>query len=461
MKEGDWICVSCNDIQFQRNLKCRKCGRERPFAPGQVRATSSRDRGGQPSHGGPPPKRSKWDQEQDPKDLPGIVWPSVNPAKAKEALPGSLLALRDGATDDTPKETKEVVVAASVKGGLIGKGGEFLRFIRVESGATIKIADSPKGDGGVMLKITGSVEEIRIAEELVANRLDEIRTGGYQWKVKVVEVPRDLIGETIGIAGCNLQEIFIKSDCKVKFVKATEIDPSAQPDKQVAQIRGDADKIPIAEKMLLDRVEEVRQKHMVKKANMIARTGTDPLAALGFTRPGEEEQWNAASSMMPRLRDPSKPVSQAVPCKFEMRRLGSCMRSTQCPFSHDPDLIQASHGNSMQGDWNSWGAVEQSTADRDYKTTYCKFWDSGKCTRGATCIFAHGVEELRGGMTPRNRDLMQQAQNMAWEAEQRRSQPPQPAEDGHGSIPAAFKNGGFKAIPKPEEMSIPAAFRLR
>lgn len=32
---------------------------------------------------------------------------------------------------------------------------------------------------------------------------------------------------------------------------------------------------------------------------------------------------------------------------------------------------------------------------RVFKFTFCKYFFRGKCTRGSTCTFAHGVEELR------------------------------------------------------------------
>merc|ERR1719491_2392931 len=34
MKEGDWMCASCGDHQFARNVECRKCGAARPEGAG-------------------------------------------------------------------------------------------------------------------------------------------------------------------------------------------------------------------------------------------------------------------------------------------------------------------------------------------------------------------------------------------------------------------------------------------
>jgi len=36
IKEGDWVCPSCNDIQFAKNMVCRKCGAPNPSMAGQA-----------------------------------------------------------------------------------------------------------------------------------------------------------------------------------------------------------------------------------------------------------------------------------------------------------------------------------------------------------------------------------------------------------------------------------------
>merc|ERR1712061_26808 len=30
MRDGDWLCPSCSDHQFAKNISCRKCGEPRP-----------------------------------------------------------------------------------------------------------------------------------------------------------------------------------------------------------------------------------------------------------------------------------------------------------------------------------------------------------------------------------------------------------------------------------------------
>jgi hypothetical protein len=34
-----------------------------------------------------------------------------------------------------------------------------------------------------------------------------------------------------------------------------------------------------------------------------------------------------------------------------------------------------------------------------YKTALCTFYEQGLCTKGETCTYAHGIEELQAGAT--------------------------------------------------------------
>merc|ERR1712113_169133 len=69
------------------------------------------------------------------------------------------------------------------------------------------------------------------------------------------------------------------------------------------------------------------------------------------------------------------PNSSKIPCKFNMRKFGSCRSGGQCHFSHDPEIIASAQG-----------AVDISVDENspEYKTTYCKFWDSGNYEQPAS-----------------------------------------------------------------------------
>lgn len=41
MKPGDWFCPACNDLQFAKNTKCRKCGEANPDPEGSMEAAQA------------------------------------------------------------------------------------------------------------------------------------------------------------------------------------------------------------------------------------------------------------------------------------------------------------------------------------------------------------------------------------------------------------------------------------
>lgn len=306
-------------------------------------------------------RKTKWDVDISPRTpadyvkRPGAVIPTLAPGCS---IVGGV-CIRDQPVE---RSVKEIVIPVKDKGGLIGKGGEQINRIRNESRATVKLIYD-EGDVNATIEIRGKLEEVELAEKLVLARLAELREPGTNggWDMKTIDVPKELIGETIGIGGCNLKEMSEKSGCAVRFVQANEFDKDAPLGKQVACIRGPPEKIPDAEELLMDKISEIAELHHEKA-----------LKAWGISAEGGGVNIN--------------PNASDVPCRFHLRKLGSCKNAAQCPFSHDPAVIAAARQD-----------MPPEATLPEYKTSYCKYWDSGRCARGQSCVYAHGVEELRGG----------------------------------------------------------------
>lgn len=95
-------------------------------------------------------------------------------------------------------------------------------------------------------------------------------------------------------------------------------------------------------------------------------------------------------------------------CKFH--RTHSCTQGKYCPYAHDAAEVQAPPNllktklchfcfqglcvDSMCRFAHGYGELR--STETVYKTEVCRQWLQGRCKFGHACIYAHGVEELRG-----------------------------------------------------------------
>jgi len=569
---------------------------------------------------------------------------------------------------------------------LIGKGGAAITAIRQASMSEVKVSHS-EGEPMATVTITGNVA---LAEKLITEHLTEARRPkSVQWEVRLLDVPQELVGQTIGPGGSNLREMKDKSGCQIAFVQARDFDETAPEGKQLARIKGPPEKVPEAERLLIEKVQEVQQIHINKSMNRQMSWGYDggmhmggacgaaawshwvhndmgdsmqaarrwveePLEGVGVgfydeTIPPQQQQQqppmppppaplsqeqqqqqqqqqaaepasairqaanaaegqteapsNAVSKSAMMSKPPSKksddPVSDsaastwdaaaasstaaavattaiaavgseatatsagaavgaavgvatsalenwwdeagsggkegkgaaskgmpgkgplhlmdadmaakgmhsmgapypldietgasmgscvmdvwgmdctgaiavdgcmdawgmdgiayppdasrawrgkgrlAMPRHYQMQGPGACRNGEPIAFSHTPEVLGAALG--MGGGMAPEVPQAQAVPPEDYKMTYCKFWDSGQCSRGDSCPNAHGIDELRGGLTPKNLKIMEEAQEMMMALEAQGGGAQQAAADepalNRDNLPAAFRTVAFQ-----------------
>lgn len=72
----------------------------------------------------------------------------------------------------------------------------------------VKVSHS-EGEALATITITGNVA---LAEDLINQQLEQVRRPkSIQWEVRLVDVPQELVGQTIGAGGSNLREMKDKS----------------------------------------------------------------------------------------------------------------------------------------------------------------------------------------------------------------------------------------------------------
>lgn len=119
-----------------------------------------------------------------------------------------------------PGAVVEIRVEQSVVGFLLGKGGETLKTIRQDSGASLTIDQSTKESGFSIVKIVGDTQSKLKAQDLVNMKLDEVKprdgtmssTGDFAAEFKLEQ---KLVGWLIGKGGETVKNIKEQSGANV------------------------------------------------------------------------------------------------------------------------------------------------------------------------------------------------------------------------------------------------------
>lgn len=221
------------------------------------------------SDGQRPRKRSKWDQA--PEDL------AIPPSRPEAQLPDWLsdlgqkapgvsagLKLIEPQVTQLDANRRILQVPEKLKAGLIGIGGHLINYIRAAAQSDIKIHNAPPGQDLATIVITGNADR---AVEMIKEQLIGLQThppDDGEWTFRFVDVPQFLVPLVIGPGGKNLHEMMDKSGCLIRFVPASERDPTAEPGRQICRVKGPDDKLEYGLKLVDDQIELARRYHSKK-----------------------------------------------------------------------------------------------------------------------------------------------------------------------------------------------------
>lgn len=200
--------------------------------------------------------RNRWDDEP-PLTIGGVPVEVANLPQPRHMTDASFFGFVTGG-----EVTKKISIPLNAEGCIIGKGGEQINKMRSESQAKVNVKHQ-EGDEASTVTLQGSKAQVEHAEVLIFECLKSGRLKDGEHRI--IDVPQNCIGETIGHSGCYLQQMSEQSGCNMKFSHAVEFDPNAEPGKQVCVIRGPPEKINMAEMLLNERIAEVQQKHISKQ----------------------------------------------------------------------------------------------------------------------------------------------------------------------------------------------------
>lgn len=186
-------------------------------------------------------------------DRPGNSMGSMEAGHA-----GWAVAERDD--DDKPPEDAPIFLEASVEdevpvpkallGKVIGKQAATIIEIREKSGA-FKVDARDQTADPCMVKVAGTAEAVRKAKELILELIDQ--TKSKHQSSHYVEIPRSKIGMVIGLKGAQVNEVQQQTQTKI------DVDFDTDPCK--CYIKGDADNVDRAKKVLLTIAMQLEDEH--------------------------------------------------------------------------------------------------------------------------------------------------------------------------------------------------------
>jgi polyribonucleotide nucleotidyltransferase len=138
---------------------------------------------------------------------------------------------------------EEIEVDQRLLGALVGKGGETIRRIQDESGASIDI-----NRDGPSLKVRGTKKSVKAARVLI----DEVVSENKEIEVEVF-VDREYISAIVGSKGASIQQMQKDSGfCKFDIVKD-------DPERPFVRIRGRPDQLAQGKAVLEEKLEEIKK----------------------------------------------------------------------------------------------------------------------------------------------------------------------------------------------------------
>ncbi|URE44393.1 KH domain [Musa troglodytarum] len=171
-------------------------------------------------------------------------------------------------------ELFEMKLPSDKVGVIIGKSGETIKRIRLQSGAKIQFAEDTDADTDsptTVVELCGTIEQIRSARKLISDALAEggsVDPGtafakesrrmepGAEWFW--MKFPSDKVGAIIGESGETIKRIRLQSGAKIQFPKDTGADTDSPT--TTVRLHGTIEQMRCAEKLINDAIAESRRR---------------------------------------------------------------------------------------------------------------------------------------------------------------------------------------------------------
>nr|GMD45944.1 far upstream element-binding protein 1-like [Ipomoea batatas] len=170
-----------------------------------------------------------------------------------------------------PGPSKKIEIPNGRVGVIIGKGGETIRYLQLQSGAKIQVTrdmDSDPNSQTRGVELMGTPEQIAKAEQLIQDVLSEAESGGSGIVSRrvtgqqagaeqfVMQVPNNKVGLVIGKGGETIKNMQARSGARIQVIPL-HLPPGDTSTERTVQIDGSSDQIEHAKQLVNEVISEV------------------------------------------------------------------------------------------------------------------------------------------------------------------------------------------------------------
>ncbi|XP_021907769.1 far upstream element-binding protein 1 [Carica papaya] len=173
--------------------------------------------------------------------------------------------------------SKKIEIPNIRVGVIIGKGGETIKYLQLQSGAKIQVTrdvDADPNSPNRMVELMGTSEQIAKAEQLINEVLQEAEAGGSGIVSRrltgqagseqfVMKIPNNKVGLVIGKGGETIKTMQAKSGARIQVIPL-HLPPGDTSTERTLQVDGTSEQIEHAKQL----VNEVISEHRLRNPGM-------------------------------------------------------------------------------------------------------------------------------------------------------------------------------------------------
>ncbi|XP_022845236.1 far upstream element-binding protein 2-like, partial [Olea europaea var. sylvestris] len=227
----------------------------------------------------------------------------LNAAVGQKPLGLGLGGPPQGASYGYPGPTKKIEIPNGRVGVIIGKGGETIKYLQLQSGAKIQVtrdmdADPNSSTRGV--ELTGTPDQIAKAEQLINDVLAEAEAGGSGTVARrftgqpsgaeqfVMKIPNNKVGLVIGKGGETIKNMQASSGARIQVIPL-HLPPGDTSLERTVQIDGSSEQVEAAKQLVNEVTSENRLRNPAMSGGY-SQQGYQNRPPTSWAQPGAQMQ---------------------------------------------------------------------------------------------------------------------------------------------------------------------------